>query len=149
MNTIEKMENNVFIKVESFNNINSKIVKQNINLKCLTETDSIGMQHIIKYVIWQSSELKIGNKIHFSWFLEAQIMQYQCLNTSLLITSTDTNYSAETTPPSQDSNTPISNVIVVVTCPLLDFTLWNKCKPLTCYLTNQLYIHVMLNTQIL
>jgi hypothetical protein len=50
-------------------------------------------------------------------------MQYQCLNTSLLITSTDTNYSAETTPPSQDSNTPISNVIVVVTCPLLDFTL--------------------------
>jgi hypothetical protein len=107
------------------------------------------MQHIIKYVIWQSSELKIGNKIHFSWFLEAQIMQYQCLNTSLLITSTDTNYSAETTPPSQDSNTPISNVIVVVTCPLLDFTLWNKCKPLTCYLTNQLYIHVMLNTQIL
>ena len=36
MKTTEKMENNVFIKVESFNNINSKIVKQNINLKCLT-----------------------------------------------------------------------------------------------------------------
>ena len=66
MKTTEKMENNVFIKVESFNNINSKIVKQNINLKCLTETGSIGMQHIIKYVIWQSSELKIANKIYFN-----------------------------------------------------------------------------------
>jgi len=66
MKTTEKMENNVFSKVESFNNINSKIVKQNINLKCLTETDCIGMQHIIKYVIWQSSELKIGNKIYFN-----------------------------------------------------------------------------------
>jgi len=28
MKTIEKMENNVFIKVESFYNINSKIVEQ-------------------------------------------------------------------------------------------------------------------------
>ena len=28
MKTTEKMENNVFIKVESFDNINSKIVKQ-------------------------------------------------------------------------------------------------------------------------
>ena len=47
MKTTEWMENNVFIKVESFNNINSKIVKQNVNLKCLTETDSIGMQNVI------------------------------------------------------------------------------------------------------
>ena len=28
MKTTEKMQNNVFIKVESFDNINSKIVKQ-------------------------------------------------------------------------------------------------------------------------
>ena len=28
MKTTEKMENNVFIKVKSFDNINSKIVKQ-------------------------------------------------------------------------------------------------------------------------
>ena len=66
MKTTEKMRNNVFIKVESFYNINSKIVKQNINLKCLTETDSIGMSYVIKYVIWQSSELKIGNTIYFN-----------------------------------------------------------------------------------
>jgi hypothetical protein len=51
MKTTEKMENNVFIKVESFNNINSKIVKQNINLKCLTETDSIGIQHVIRKLV--------------------------------------------------------------------------------------------------
>ena len=52
-----------------------------------------------------------------------------------------------TTPPSPVSNTPIPPVVVVVTWSLLDFTLWNKCKPLTCYLTNQLYIRAIFKYQ--